>query len=426
MADLVSFAWNGGIGTLFAYGQTGSGKTFTISRLEQLVAEALTDGSLEGHRRVHLTFIELAGSSAYDLLNSRKSVSVLEDSFGVTQLAGAEEHSVQDRAEMMNLIERASSFRQTSPTLRNGASSRSHGICRIRIENATAASEGVLYLVDLAGSEAARDVVAHGADRMRETRDINMSLSVLKDCIRGKVMSDAMSLVGGPKSKQRKPHVPFRQSTLTKVLKHVFDPAGSQACKTVVIACVNPSLADVGPSKNTLRYAEMLRVARPKADEIKASALSTEPVATDDSSGLPPRLSSRDLSPNSTNLPFKKRIRPGMVVSWSTTPGVSSAIDLLEQHIKLAVVLCPAEAVLKTVVDALGTTASPDERSHTDPQDDGAGGHARYLCALVVPGSMPNAFELNLWRQVVISVGMMENEAILEYDAATRYYYISP
>jgi kinesin family member 2/24 len=108
---------------------------------------------------------------------------------------------------------------------------------------------------------------------MRETREINMSLSVLKDCIRGKVQSDALAFSGGPKSKQRKPHVPFRQSALTKVLKHVFDPAGSRACKTVVIACVNPSLADVGPSKNTLRYAEMLRVLVPTNDKMESNPI---------------------------------------------------------------------------------------------------------------------------------------------------------
>lgn len=123
MANLVPFAWNGGIGTLFAYGQTGSGKTFTVSRLEQLVAETLTDGSLEGQRQVHFTIVELAGNSAFDLLNSRKPISILEDSFGVTQLAGAEEHHVQGRGEVMDLIERAASFRQTAPTLKNGASS---------------------------------------------------------------------------------------------------------------------------------------------------------------------------------------------------------------------------------------------------------------------------------------------------------------
>jgi kinesin family protein 2/24 len=34
VADLVSFARDGGIATLFACGQTGSGKTFTICRLQ--------------------------------------------------------------------------------------------------------------------------------------------------------------------------------------------------------------------------------------------------------------------------------------------------------------------------------------------------------------------------------------------------------
>lgn len=90
---------------------------------------------------------------------------------------------------------------------------------------------------------------------MRETREINTSLSVLKDCIRSKAKADVLASSG-----LKMPHIPFRQSALTKVLKHIFDPASTRACKTVVIACINPSLADVGPSKNTLRFAEMLRV----------------------------------------------------------------------------------------------------------------------------------------------------------------------
>lgn len=122
------------------------------------------------------------------------------------------------------------------------------------------AEDGMLYCIDLAGSEAARDRAQHGADRMKEAREINASLSVLKDCIRGKAEADAFM---GNNSK-KKPHIPFRQSALTRVLKHVFDPAGMRSCKTVVIACVNPSLPDIGPSKNTLRYAEMLRVLVPK------------------------------------------------------------------------------------------------------------------------------------------------------------------
>ncbi|KAL3418503.1 kinesin motor domain-containing protein [Phlyctema vagabunda] len=276
VADLVPFAWKGGIGTLFAYGQTGSGKTFTVNRLEELVADSLLNGTLErleGKREISMTIIELAGNVAYDLLNSRSPLTVLEDSFGTTQLVGVKEHSVQNGDAVIDLVTQAASFRRTETTPRNDFSSRSHAICRIRIHDPSTDTDGFLYLVDLAGSETARDVATHGAERMRETRDINLSLSVLKDCIRGKVLSDAIDSSKDPKSKSKKPHVPFRQSTLTKVLKHVFDPAGRQACKTVIIACLNPSLADTGPSKNTLRYAEMLRVLIPTTSKTESDPL---------------------------------------------------------------------------------------------------------------------------------------------------------
>ena len=204
--------------------------------------------------QVWMTMVELAGNSAFDLLQSRRPVSILEDSLGVTQLSGADERLVKDEAEAMRLIKRATAFRRTAPTRKNDGSSRSHAICRLRLADPATGAEGLLYLVDLAGSEAARDVAVHGADRMRETREINISLSVLKDCIRAKAQADR---------RPKKTHVPFRQSALTKVLKHVFDPPAGRACKTVVIACVNPSLGDAAASKNTLRYAEMLRVVLP-------------------------------------------------------------------------------------------------------------------------------------------------------------------
>jgi kinesin family protein 2/24 len=426
--DLVPFAWNGGIGSIFTYGQTVSGKTFTVSRLEQLVAKSLMDGSLEGQRHVYITIVDLAGNLAYDLLNSRKPVSILEDSFGVTQLAGANQHLVQDRDEMMDLIDRAASFRRTSPTLKNHASSRSHCICRIRIHNPSTDSDGLLYLIDLAGSEAARDVAVHGAERMRETREINTSLSVLKDCIRGKAQSDLLALSGGSKLKQRKPYVPFRQSALTKVLKHVFEPAGSRACKTVVIACLNPSLADVGPSKNTLRYAEMLRVLLPTTNKLEPSLVNPiETTELDSNLGsltLTNRLSSRDLDPTATAVPFVKRIRPGMVVSWNQLPGSDLTLKMPDK-IKLAVILCPVEAVQQTVKDILGNMVNPSASEHAITAEKGIDSHTRYLCALLAPALMVEAYELNLWRQIVIDVGMMDKEIFLEYDAGTRYYYIS-
>lgn len=266
MVDLVPLAWNGGIGTLFTYGQTGSGKTHTVSQLGPLVAESLMDRRLEGERQVYITIIELAGNSANDLLESRRPISLLEDFFGNTQLVGAKECLIQNKVEMIDLIQRAASLRLTLPTLKNDASSRSHAICRIRINNQAANSEGLLYLIDLTGSEAARDVAVHGVNRMRETREINISLSVLKECIRSKALSDIATLSGH--SKQKKTHVPIRESAVTKVLKHVFDPDGGKACKTTVMACLTPNFADVKASKNTLRYAEMLRILGPTHNNV--------------------------------------------------------------------------------------------------------------------------------------------------------------
>jgi kinesin family protein 2/24 len=382
----------------------------------------LTAETLKGDRQVYFTMVELAGNSAYDLLNSRKPVSILEDSSGVTQLVGAEEHRVQGRAEVTDLIERASSHRRTAPTLKNGASSRSHGICRVRIRDPAAGTEGLLYLVDLAGSEAARDVAAHGADRMRETRDINMSLSVLKDCIRGKAMADALKRESrdGPRARQEKPHVPYRRSALTKVLKHVFDPVGSQVCKTVVIACVNPSLGDVGPSKNTLRYAEMLRVVLPKVEDNSGVAPVFQTVV-DKATNSMARTSSRDLGQHDIDVPFRKRIRPGMIIRWNPTLGSRSSVGLAEDAVKLAAVLSPANTTSVIMGISPGNRLCGSEHVGATSGDC----QAAYLCALLTPSQVENAYELNLWRQTVVGVNEMEQEVILEYDTRTRYYYIS-
>ncbi|KPM39756.1 hypothetical protein AK830_g6811 [Neonectria ditissima] len=468
---LVPWAWNGGISTLFAYGQTGSGKTHTVTGIERLVADEMLGGILDGQRSVYVTIVELAGNAAHDLLNARRSVSVLEDSFGVTQLNGALEHHVTSPASMLALVDTATAFRRTEATDKNSASSRSHAICRVRVHNpATADDDGVLFLVDLAGSEAARDIAAHGATRMRETREINVSLSVLKDCIRGKAEADALA---GARPAKRRPHVPFRHSALTKVLKHVFDPAAQHPCKTVVVACVNPSLGDVGPSKNTLRYAETLRVLLPRtappphdprspmtwtnaqlrewiaensgkppvdaavlaptesgpqllrlpAPEFEARCLKTPDVTPEqaksfrskiwqmhvDSKRAPAkqpdapdadlllRQSSQDPDPKALSVPFKERIRPGMAVSWTPPAGFAMALP----GMNMVVVLSPA-------LDAGTESKGP-----------------RYLCAIVTPAIMSEAYDLHLWRQVVVEVEQMDTEVLLEYDVATRYYYIT-
>ncbi|KAL0940302.1 kinesin motor domain containing protein [Colletotrichum truncatum] len=496
---LVPWAWSGGVSTMFAYGQTGSGKTFTVSAIEKLAAESLMRGDLEGKRNVHACIIELAGNRAFDLLNSRKPISVLEDSFGVTQLAGAMEFEVTEAGTLLDLIEKAATYRRTASTEKNDASSRSHAICRIRIENPTmpAAEDGLLYLIDLAGSEAARDRANHTADRMKEAREINTSLSVLKDCIRGRATVDAASLTGKPK---KPTHIPFRQSSLTKILKHVFDPNSRRTCKTVVMACVNPSLPDTPAGKNTLKYAEMLRVLLPKAkpwpydpdvpftwtneqlrqwveansgtpiisggllapsesgaqllrlptpefltrclkspgvtedqarafeakfwrlhiDSQKASSKTVEPKTEEEPQSKAVATMSRnqllassiDLDPNAAQVPFKERIRPGMVVRWNPPAGFSGTLPGLN----MVAILCPQSAAGTHARDLDGNLVL---RAGSEPEG------KKYLCAMVLPGFMADSYELSMWRQVVVDVEQMEAEVFLEYDSATRYCHVT-
>ncbi|KAH7136707.1 P-loop containing nucleoside triphosphate hydrolase protein [Dactylonectria estremocensis] len=466
---LVPWAYDGGIGTLFAYGQTGSGKTHTVSQLERLIAAELFSGTLGGSRDIYMTIVELFGNTALDLLNDRASVSVLQDSFGTTQLHGAAEHHITSAAAMLALVETAASFRRTEATDKSSASSRSHAVCRIRLVNAArpSAEDGVLYLIDLAGSEAARDTAAHGPARIRETREINTSLSTLKDCIRGKAAANAAEASG-----QRKPHVPWRQSSLTKILKHVLDPAAYRPCKTVVVACVNPSLADVHPSRNTLRYAETLRVLLPRrppvVDDPKAPVTWTNEMLTEwirENSGSPP-IDPAILAPTESGTQLLHLPIPDFEARCLDTPGVS-----LEQarafRAKLWLMHIDSEAAQNgddnsgddngkpnsrepdAAVRALPWTQRirsgmfvawdppsghalerPDKNfavvlapvrvgSDTNSQDEGS-----WLCADVMINSASKGYEVQMWQHVSIDVAQLSAEVIFEYDASSRLYYL--
>ena len=75
-------------------------------------------------------------------------------------------------------------------------------------------------------SESARDVVQHRTTRMRETIEINVNLSALKNCICEKAKADTIRLWDG---RQKLLRIPIRQSFLTRILKHVFDRTDSWA-----------------------------------------------------------------------------------------------------------------------------------------------------------------------------------------------------
>ena len=49
----------------------------------------------------------------------------------------------------------------------------------------------------------------------------------------------------------------------------------------------------------------------------------------------------------------------------------------------------------------------------------------RYLCAEVNRGLVPDSYVLSVDRQYVYTVDEMVEEVLLEYDAASRYYFVN-
>ncbi|KXG53368.1 uncharacterized protein PGRI_004180 [Penicillium griseofulvum] len=445
--------------------------------MERLLADTLFDEAWTTERKLHVSMFELAGNSAYDLLDSRAPFSILQDSFGDTQLVGAQELPIDSKSAFLELIEKATSFRQTAGTEKNDGSSRSHAICRIRAVNILpgVSEDGILYLIDLAGSEAARDLANHSADRMKETREINISLSILKDCIRG--IAIANNAPETLKKGQKGSYIPYRQSTLTRVLKHVFDPSGTRNSRTAVLACINPSLLDTAASKNTLRYANMLC-----STEVKYQSAEHNPTIpkswnnkylrsyiTRESGN--PVISPSILAPHETGPQLLSIPLPQFVARCLRTKGVTERQakafhsklwrlhidstrvsrtgqngkpDLIQQvpsspasvvsvnRVSSRDLVCEGDmrtfkdrirpgmvnVVGKNMKDIFGNEVNPSYclSSHEKTE--------RYLCAMILSGGLADSYEVSIWRQIVVDLGSMEAEVSLEYDPATRYYHI--
>ena len=177
---------------------------------------------------------------------------------------------------LLRLIDVAQSRRSTAATERNAASSRSHGVGIITVGSSLSNTQGdggdgeeeedpygprpgVLYVIDLAGSERSSDSANHSKERMDETKAVNLSLMSLKECIRARTLAAKPAAPGG--APNARPHVPYRRSKLTLLMKDVFDIECTRMCSTVVVACVSPVAKDAAHTVNTLQYAAPLRVA---------------------------------------------------------------------------------------------------------------------------------------------------------------------
>lgn len=127
--------------------------------------------------------------------------------------------------------------------------------------------------------------------------------------------------------------------------------------------------------------------------------------------------SSADPDPDAASIPFQQRIRPGSVFRWKAPREYAS---FAAGGKSLAMVLCPTHAVNASVRDAMGVQVNPG--GCVEPE---GRGEEAYLCAVVTPSLLPGSYEVSLWRQVVVTLEQMEAEVILEWDSASRYYYMT-
>ncbi|KAG7229310.1 hypothetical protein INR49_012968 [Caranx melampygus] len=258
---LVQSVFEGCMATCFAYGQTGSGKTHTMggdfmgkqqNSAKGIYALAAQDVfTYLNHRRytnldlsAYVSFFEIYNGKVYDLLNKKAKLRVLEDDRQQVQVVGLEEVYVTTADEVIKMIQAGSACRTSGQTSANANSSRSHAVLQIVLRRNDRATtlHGKFSLVDLAGNERGTDVSSNDRSTLVETAEINRSLLALKECIRS---------LG-----KNSDHIPFRMSTLTKVLRDSFIGEKSKTC---MIAMVSPGMASCEYTMNTLRYADRVK-----------------------------------------------------------------------------------------------------------------------------------------------------------------------
>lgn len=267
--------------TIFAYGQTGSGKTFTMEGVEgdptligviprsfSHIFGAIRAAAADQEHLVRASMLELYNEELRDSLSKpgdkREKLEIHEDPRAGFYVRGLSIVTVKNEAELMELVSVGKSSRKVRATAMNDYSSRSHSILSIIVESSaldsmtgqSAFKIGKLNLVDLAGSEKQKQTKTSD-EALKEGININLSLTTLGNVIN--------LLVKGA------PHVPYRNSKLTKLLS---DSLGGNS-KTLMIATVSPALSNFQESLQTLKYASRAKMItnKPRVNEDAKDAL---------------------------------------------------------------------------------------------------------------------------------------------------------
>lgn len=261
---------------VFAYGQTGSGKTHTLEGsglpTANYEASSVSEGAGLIPRAVQMLFataealkdkgwsydfsgsmLEIYNETINDLLgraDPKSSTPVkheIQHEKGRTTVSDAVVLPLSSPQQVFALLSRASARRSVAATLMNERSSRSHSVFTLRVRGSNSTTmescDATLSLVDLAGSERlANSGSGDDPRRLKEAVSINKSLSSLADVIAALGQGKAAG------------HVPYRNSTLTWLLKNSL---GGNS-KTLMLTSLSPMAEHLGETVASLRFAKLV------------------------------------------------------------------------------------------------------------------------------------------------------------------------
>lgn len=260
ISQLVQSALDGYNVCIFCYGQTGSGKTYTMSSADGMIPRATkmiyeTVNKLKEKSWTYTmegNFVEVYNEELHDLLTpakeaegKRKPEIRHDDARKTTTVLNCKSVTLDSEDTVEQMLKHAQNNRSVAATKANERSSRSHSVFILKLTGENSAThercEGTLNLVDLAGSERLKHSGAEG-DRMKETQNINKSLTCLGDVI------EALGKGNG--------HIPYRNSQLTYLLKNSL---GGNS-KTLMFVMVSPLEAHLKETLTSLKFATKVNI----------------------------------------------------------------------------------------------------------------------------------------------------------------------
>eukprot|EP00930_Biecheleria_cincta_P058980 TRINITY_DN44756_c0_g1_i1.p1 TRINITY_DN44756_c0_g1~~TRINITY_DN44756_c0_g1_i1.p1 ORF type:complete len:985 (+),score=172.28 TRINITY_DN44756_c0_g1_i1:63-3017(+) len=317
--NIVAGVVDGVNGTIFAYGQTGSGKTYTMTGEAATVIKTTSDPrvvkqALHAHERglipralehlfkhlaaaatgpssvrAYVSFMEIYAERVFDLLvaprptttgmeafsvrtnsvsgvgtgaaksaSSRRALAggleILEGKGGSVSVPGLTVVEVKSLDQALEVLRIGTASRTSGDNGFNENSSRSHAIFQVLLERRchsgrdgakrSTCKVSKLNLVDLAGSEKLRPDSTAVGTTLQELTCINLSLSTLGQCIAALV-------------DQRRTHVPYRDSKLTRLLQDALRGRSL----TAMFVCISPCMSALEETLSSLKFADRAKKA---------------------------------------------------------------------------------------------------------------------------------------------------------------------